>query len=121
MAIIIREHQEQQRKTSGAYLAQCRQDAGLVTSQVAEALGYQQRSTISQIENGQGKLRPDRWAPFAKLTGVNPGSLMARLLFWDYPEIFQALFRDASIEAAAEVINQGQERGTLLPMIDARP
>lgn len=80
------------RKRLGAYLKQLREEAGLTQRDVAEKLGYDYYTMVSQIERGLSRLPVEDLLKWAELLRVDPKKLGKTVLYWTDPYVYQALY-----------------------------
>lgn len=84
------------RKEAGKYLKQTREAAGLTQRQMADALGIEYYTIISQIEGGKTRLPPEQMEAWAKAVKIDPEFFARRLLAYYDPFMFRMLFSDKS-------------------------
>jgi transcriptional regulator with XRE-family HTH domain len=87
------EHAEALRKRAGAYLRRLREAQELTQLDVAERVGFRYTQMIGQIENGRGRLPPDRYVDYAKALKVDPKEMVRRLLWYYDPFTAAVLFQ----------------------------
>ncbi len=83
------------RKAGGQWLRERREAAGLTQRQLAEALGIEYLTFISQIESGRGRIPPDRYRAWAQAIGMPPNVFVKSILRFYDPVTYQILFEDA--------------------------
>ena len=79
-------------------IRQCRLNKGMTQSEIAEIMGYTDRSTIAKIETGKVDLFISKVSEFAKVFNVSPMYLMG----WTV---------DAKLEDLGEVFRELNEEG----------
>ena len=81
---------QQLRREGGRWLRQCREAAGLSQRELAQLVGAEYYTFISQLETGRGRIPPDRyhiWAEALKISyeGVRPkrSAILRSCDLWD--------------------------------------
>ena len=82
----------EQRKKAGLWLKSKRISAGLSQRQLAEKIGFDYYTFISQIESGRGKLPTDRYEKYAQGLGVSPKEFATTMLRFNDPQLFKMIF-----------------------------
>ena len=82
------------RREAGRWLASLRAKAGLSQRELADAVGSEFYTFISQIENGKGRIPPDKYRLWAKALGLDPREFVQGLLRFYDPITYQILFRE---------------------------
>jgi transcriptional regulator with XRE-family HTH domain len=80
------------RKEAGHWLKELRETKGFSQRQLAEKVGGDYYTFISQLEAGRGRIPPDRYAVWAKALGINPRLFVQRLLRYYDPATYAILF-----------------------------
>jgi len=80
------------RKRAGAWLQEKRKAAGLSQIQLAQQLGLNYYTFISQVENGFGRVPSDSMEAWALALGVAPAAFARELLAYYEPELHKLLF-----------------------------
>jgi transcriptional regulator with XRE-family HTH domain len=80
------------RREAGRWLAELRTEAGMSQRDLAEAVGSEFYSFISQIENGKGRIPPDKYRLWAKALGVDAQNFVRELLRYYDPITHKILF-----------------------------
>lgn len=88
------------RREAGKWLKELREARGLTQRQLAERVGVDYYTFISQLEVGRGRIPPDRYERWAHALGVNPAEFVRNLLRFYDPETYRLLFGGG--EAAAQ-------------------
>ena len=83
------------RKEAGLWLRSLREKAGYSQRQLAELVGVEYYTFVSQLENGRGRIPPDRYIVWAEALGVNPRTFVRNLLRYYDPVTFDILFGDS--------------------------
>ncbi len=84
--------EKQRRETAGKFLKGIREAKGVTQRQVAEAVGIEVYTVISQYEAGHGKLPTDIWPAYAEAIGMQQEFFAKKLLEAYMPEIFSMLY-----------------------------
>lgn len=79
------------RKRMGAYVAALRQAKGWTQSDLATCLGFKRYNFISQVENGQGSVPPQRLKAFALALDVDPAEFAWEWLRNYQPHVWRIL------------------------------
>ena len=92
------------RREAGKWLKELREARGLTQRQLAERVGVDYYTFISQLEVGRGRIPPDRYERWARALGVNPAEFVRNLLRFYDPETFRLLFAtQETADPASEV------------------
>ncbi|MEQ8193741.1 MAG: helix-turn-helix transcriptional regulator [Rhodospirillales bacterium] len=81
------------RKEGGKYLTRLRKDAGLTQRELAEKIGLEYYTFISQVESGQGRLQASLYESAATAFGIEPKEFVKNMLMYYEPDTYDALFR----------------------------
>ncbi len=82
------------RREAGRWLRDLREKAGLSQRELADAIGAEYYTFISQLETGRGRLPPDRYRACAEALRVNPRDFVYNLMRFYDPVTFEILFDD---------------------------
>lgn len=80
------------RKEAGLWLKGLREKRGLSQRQMAEKVGGNYYTFISQLESGRGRIPPDRYLVWAEVLGVEPEFFVKNLLRSYDPVTYSILF-----------------------------
>lgn len=80
------------RKQAGRWLKQKREDRNLSQRQMADILGIEYYTFVSQLETGRGRIPPERYADWAGALGMTPRELVFVLMRYYEPITFSILF-----------------------------
>src|SRR3954469_15413917 len=80
------------RKEGGKWLKGLREAAGLSQAALAQLLEMEFYSFISQLENGRGRIPPDRYATWATALGIPLRDFVRQLLQYYDPITHRILF-----------------------------
>jgi transcriptional regulator with XRE-family HTH domain len=82
------------RRQAGAWLKQLREARGLSQRNLADRVGAEYYTFISQLEAGRGRIPPDRYLEWAKALGVEPKVFVQTLLRYYDPVTYSIVFAD---------------------------
>jgi transcriptional regulator with XRE-family HTH domain len=80
------------RRAGGRWLREMRQRRGLSQRQMAAAVGAEYYTFISQLENGRGRIPPDRYRAWAEALDVPPSTFVYNLMRFYDPVTHEILF-----------------------------
>ncbi len=80
------------RKLGGVWLKNLREEANLTQRQFAELVGCEYYTFVSQIENGRGRVPPERYREWAKHLGVAPKEFVKGIMRYYDPITYAILF-----------------------------
>ena len=80
------------RKEAGLWLKELREKRGLSQRQMAEKVGGNYYTFISQLESGRGRIPPDRYLVWAEVLDVEPEFFVKNLLRSYDPVTYSILF-----------------------------
>jgi transcriptional regulator with XRE-family HTH domain len=81
------------RKEAGLWLKELREKRGLSQRQMAEKVGGNYYTFISQLESGRGRIPPDRYLVWASVLEIKPEVFVKNLLRYYDPVTYSILFR----------------------------
>jgi transcriptional regulator with XRE-family HTH domain len=87
------------RREGGRWLKELREKAGLSQRQMADAVGADYYTFISQLETGRGRIPPDRYEIWAKALNISPRYFVREVLRYYDPITFSLLFDNATEDA----------------------
>lgn len=82
------------RQEAGRWLKDLREARGLSQRSLANRVGAEYYTFISQIEAGRGRIPPDRYAAWAAALGVEPKTFVQTLLRYYDPVTYAIVFGD---------------------------
>jgi transcriptional regulator with XRE-family HTH domain len=82
------------RREGGRWLKQRRESLGLSQRQLAEKVGAEYYTFISQLENGRGRIPPDRYVDWARALRLDGADFVREILRYYDPITFEMLFPD---------------------------
>jgi transcriptional regulator with XRE-family HTH domain len=80
------------RREAGKWLKELRESRKLTQRQLAELVGIDYYTFVSQLEVGRGRIPPDRYERWANALGVEPAVFVQHLLKYYDPETYRLLF-----------------------------
>jgi transcriptional regulator with XRE-family HTH domain len=80
------------RRDAGHWLKQLRESRGLSQRDLAEKVGVEYYTFISQVESGRGRIPPDRYRVWADALGVPARDFVRKLMRYYDPVTFRILF-----------------------------
>ncbi len=104
------------RRLGGRWLKERRESAGLSQRQLAEILGVEYYTFISQIETGHGRIPPDRYEAWASAIGLELADFVREILRYYDPVTFTILFNTTGATDGATQNAVGRDT----PVQDAR-
>ena len=82
------------RREAGRWLKERREYCGLSQRQLAEKVGTDYYTFVSQLETGRGRIPPDRYRVWAEALQMSPRELVLALLPYYDPFIHEILFEE---------------------------
>src|SRR5262249_23418324 len=90
---------EKLRNQAGAWLRELRESRGLSQRELAQKVGAEYYTFISQLEHGRGRIPPDRYLAWADALGVDPREFVRGLMSYYDPVTYDIVFgRDPPAE-----------------------
>jgi len=80
------------RTEAGRWLRELRENNGLTQREVAERVGAEYYTFVSQLETGRGRIPPDRYLVWADALGVPPREFVLGLMYYYDPVTYQIIF-----------------------------
>jgi len=80
------------RVQAGSWLRELREKRGLSQRDLAQKVGAEYYTFISQLENGRGRIPPDRYLAWAKALGVEPREFVRELMSYYDPMTYSIIF-----------------------------
>jgi len=84
------------RRDAGQWLKHLREAKGLSQRDLAEKVGVEYYTFISQVESGRGRIPPDRYRVWANALGVPAREFVAKLMRYYDPVTYRILFEKTS-------------------------
>jgi transcriptional regulator with XRE-family HTH domain len=82
------------RKEAGRWLRELREKRGLSQRELAEKVGAEVYTLISQLEHGRGLIPQDRYLVWAEALEIAPREFIQRLTSYYSPEAYRTAFKD---------------------------
>jgi transcriptional regulator with XRE-family HTH domain len=83
---------QQLRSEAGRWLRSLREQRGLSQRELAALVGTEYYTFVSQLENGRGRIPPDRYRAWAEALGVEPKAFVRGLMYFYDPVTYEILF-----------------------------
>src|SRR5262249_10492084 len=80
------------RSKAGSWLRKLREKRGLSQRELARRVGAEYYTFISQLENGRGRIPPDRYLLWADALGVDPPEFVRELMSYYDPITYSIIF-----------------------------
>jgi transcriptional regulator with XRE-family HTH domain len=80
------------RTKAGRWLRELREKRGLSQRDLADKVGAEYYTFISQLEHGRGRIPPDRYLVWAKALGVEPRGFVRELMAHYDPVTYNIMF-----------------------------
>lgn len=90
----------ERRREAGVWLRQLREARGFTQRQLAERVGIDYYTFVSQIEAGRGRIPADRYQKWADTLEVDPKNFVKKLLHFYEPATYRILFGGTSDNAS---------------------
>jgi transcriptional regulator with XRE-family HTH domain len=90
------------RREAGRWLKNRRELCGLSQTKLAERVGADPYTIISQIETGRGRVPPDKYRVWAQALNMSPRVFALSLLPFYDPVTYEILFGQESIDERAQ-------------------
>src|SRR5262245_23001724 len=87
------------RNEAGAWLRALREKRGLSQRELAEKVGSEYYTFVSQLENGRGRIPPDRYLAWASALEVTPHDFVRTLMSYYDPVTYNIIFPDGAATA----------------------
>jgi transcriptional regulator with XRE-family HTH domain len=81
------------RREGGRWLKDQRERAGLSQRQLADQVGAEYYTFISQLETGRGRIPPDRYVMWAKALNISPREFVRAIMRFYDPITYDILFQ----------------------------
>jgi transcriptional regulator with XRE-family HTH domain len=89
------------RREAGRWLKEQREAAGLSQRQLAECVGTEYYTFVSQLETGRGRIPPDKYRVWASALRIEPRDFVLALLPYYDPLTYEILFEREAAPANA--------------------
>jgi transcriptional regulator with XRE-family HTH domain len=84
------------RRDAGQWLKRLREEQSLSQRDLAEKVGVEYYTFISQVKSGRGRIPPDRYRAWAKALSVPTREFVIKLMRYYDPVTYRILFEKAS-------------------------
>jgi len=91
------------RREAGRWLRQLREAQGLSQRNLADLVGAEYYTFVSQLESGRGRIPPDRYLQWAKALGVEPRQFVETLMRYYDPVTHAILFENDNVVETGSV------------------
>ena len=92
------------RRRAGRWLKQKREERNLSQRQLAELVGIEYYTFVSQLETGRGRIPAERYGDWANALGIPPRDFVYTLMRFYDPITFALLFPEAKDDGLIENI-----------------
>ena len=83
------------RTSGGHWLRELREKRGLTQRELCRKVGSEYPTFISQLENGKGRIPPDRYLVWAEALGVDPREFVRELMSYYDPVTYDIVFAES--------------------------
>ena len=83
---------QQLRGEAGRWLRSLREQQSLSQRELANRVGTEYYTFVSQLENGRGRIPPDRYRVWAEALGVDARTFVQGLMYFYDPVTYEILF-----------------------------
>jgi transcriptional regulator with XRE-family HTH domain len=84
------------RRDAGRWLQELREKRGLSQRELAQKVGAEYYTFISQLEHGRGRIPPDRYRVWARALGMEPREFVLGLMAFYDPVTYEIIFGHVS-------------------------
>lgn len=91
-ASLTEEERSDLRREAGQWLQKEREKLKLSQRDLAKLLDVQYYTFVSQIENGRGRIPPERYQSWASALGMDPKEFVKEVLRYYEPSTYEILF-----------------------------
>lgn len=82
----------EKRRDGGKWLRELREKAGLSQRGLAQLIDTEYYTFVSQLENGRGRIPPDKYIVWSKALNVEPKTFVKNLMRYYDPVTYEILF-----------------------------
>lgn len=82
----------EKRRDGGRWLKELREKAGLSQRGLAQLIDTEYYTFVSQLENGRGRIPPDKYILWSKALNVEPKTFVMSLMRYYDPVTYEILF-----------------------------
>jgi len=94
----------ERRREAGLWLRQLREDRGFTQRQLAERVGIDYYTFVSQIEAGRGRIPADRYQKWADALEIEPRLFVKNLLRFYEPATYRILFGGSDSDESLPIV-----------------
>ena len=116
---VVTEEAKELRKAAGAFLRAVRERQGLTQHDVGTFAGYRYYTQYSALEQGTGRVPPERYAAIAAALGLAPSYFARKMMRYYDPLTFAAVLDEADIDHKVMVLSAPLEAPALVPELSA--
>ena len=92
------------RQEAGEWLRSLREKRRLSQRELAQKVGVEYYTFISQLETGRGRIPPDRYRLWAEVLDIEPQCFVRELLRFYDPVTYEVLFPEAQSATVASIV-----------------
>ena len=96
------------RRQGGRWLRERREAARLSQRQLAEKVGFDYYTFVSQLESGHGRIAPRRYRDWAAALAIEPGIFVTELMRYYDPITYEILFQSGQSESSQPESSQSE-------------
>jgi len=82
----------EKRRDGGRWLKSMRECAGLSQRDLAQLVGTEYYTFVSQLENGRGRIPPDRYLVWSQALKIEPSEFVRKVMEYYDPVTYEILF-----------------------------
>ena len=82
----------EKRREGGKWLKEMREKAGLSQRDLAQLIDTEYYTFVSQLENGRGRIPPDKYVIWSKALNIEPREFVKTLMRFYDPVTYEILF-----------------------------
>ncbi|MEE2953064.1 MAG: helix-turn-helix transcriptional regulator [Pseudomonadota bacterium] len=116
---VVTEEAKELRKAAGAFLRGVRERQGLTQHDVGTFAGYRYYTQYSALEQGTGRVPPERYASIAAALGLEPRYFARKMMRYYDPLTFAAVLDEADIDHKVMVLGEPLQEPAVVPDISA--
>jgi transcriptional regulator with XRE-family HTH domain len=92
------------RVEAGRWLRELREKRELTQRELAQRVGAEYYTFISQLENGRGRIPPDRYLVWAEALEIPPREFVRSLMYYYDPVTYQIIFATGPQDRSSKVV-----------------
>ncbi len=86
------------RREAGKWLKELRENRNLTQRELADLVGIDYYTFISQLEVVRGRIPPDRYERWANALNIEPAEFVKKLMRFYDPETYRLLFSEKEVD-----------------------